>query len=67
MPHRRLHRWVFFAAGIYNLIWGLLAGLAPDRFFDVMGIARLNHPSIFACLGMVIGVYGLLYLEVVQA
>jgi hypothetical protein len=26
----------------------------------------LNHPSIFACLAMVIGLYGVLYLEVAR-
>ena len=26
----------------------------------------LNHPEIFACLGMVIGLYGVLYLEVAR-
>ena len=25
-----------------------------------------NHPQIFACLGMVIGLYGILYLEVAR-
>ena len=26
----------------------------------------LNHPSIFACLAMVIGLYGILYLEIAR-
>lgn len=26
----------------------------------------LNHPAIFACLGMVIGLYGIVYLEVAR-
>lgn len=26
----------------------------------------LNHPAIFACLGMVIGLYGVVYLEVAR-
>jgi hypothetical protein len=26
----------------------------------------LNHPAIFACLGMVVGLYGILYLEVAR-
>ena len=27
----------------------------------------LNHPAIFACLGMVVGLYGVLYLEVARS
>lgn len=26
-----------------------------------------NHPQVFACLGMVVGLYGILYLEVARA
>jgi hypothetical protein len=26
----------------------------------------LNHPQVFACLGMVVGLYGILYLEVAR-
>jgi hypothetical protein len=29
-------------------------------------MAPLNHPAIFACLGMVVGLYGILYLEVAR-
>jgi hypothetical protein len=33
------------------------------RFADM---PRLNHPEVFACLAMVIGLYGILYLEVAR-
>jgi hypothetical protein len=33
----------------------------------VSDIAAANHPQIFATLGMVIGLYGILYLEVARA
>ena len=29
-------------------------------------MAPLNHPGVFACLAMVIGLYGVLYLEVAR-
>ena len=51
----------YFAVGrpfeqpIYEAIAEHLAGMEP-----------LNHPSVFACLGMVIGLYGILYLEVAR-
>jgi hypothetical protein len=66
MPRRRLHRWVFGIAGAYNLLWGALSGLHPNWFFRLTGLPDLNHPSIFACLGMVVGIYGLLYWEVAR-
>jgi hypothetical protein len=39
----------------------LWAGLWPHLFFDWFAIAPPRYPGIWACLGMVIGVYGLLY------
>lgn len=66
LTHRRLHRSTFLAAGVYNLACGLWAGLDPQWPFRYAGMPALNHPEVFACLGMVIGVYGLLYLEVAR-
>lgn len=63
---RRLHQIVFVIAGIYNLSWGLFSALNPQWLFRFAGMPDLNHPEIFACLGMVIGVYGILYLEVAR-
>lgn len=62
-------RWLratFVAAGVYNVLWGLYAAVDPQWFFRFSGLEPLNHPEIFACLGMVIGLYGLLYLEVAR-
>jgi hypothetical protein len=66
LPRRRFHRWVFLAAGAYNLGWGLWSSLDPQWLFRFTGMEPLNHPSIFACLAMVVGVYGILYLEVAR-
>lgn len=63
---RRWHRGVFLAAGLYNVGWGLLAALDPQWLFRFAGMAPLNYPEIFACLGMVVGLYGILYLEVAR-
>ena len=64
---RGLHRAVFAVAGVYNLAWGAYAALDPQWLFRVAGMPPLNHPAIFACLGMVVGIYGFLYLEVARA
>lgn len=66
IPRRRLHRVVFALAGIYNLAWGAYAALDPQWLFRFAGMPALNHPAIFACLGMVVGIYGFLYLEVAR-
>jgi hypothetical protein len=66
MRRRRFHRFVFIAAGIYNLAWGAFAILDPQWLFRFAGMPLLNYPQIFACLGMVIGLYGILYLEVAR-
>lgn len=63
---RRWHRRVFITAGVYNVLWGLYAALDPQWLFRFAGMPPLNHPAMFACLGMVIGVYGLLYMEVAR-
>jgi hypothetical protein len=66
MTRRRLHRAVFLAAGIYNLAWGAYSALDPQWLFRFAGMAPINYPEIFACLAMVIGLYGLLYLRVAR-
>ena len=66
LPHRRFHRVVFVAAGLYNLAWSVYSALDPQWLFRFSGLPPLNHPAIFACLAMVIGLYGVLYLEVAR-
>ncbi|HEX3126695.1 MAG TPA: hypothetical protein VH394_05140 [Thermoanaerobaculia bacterium] len=66
IPRRRWHRTLFCVAGAYNILWGLYAAVDPQWLFRFAGMPPLNHPQIFACLGMVVGLYGLLYLEVAR-
>jgi hypothetical protein len=63
---RRLHRATFLAAGGYNIAWGLWSALNPQWLFRFSGLPPLNHPAIFACLAMVVGLYGVLYLDVAR-
>ena len=62
----RLHRTVFAVAGVYNIGWGIYAVLDPQWLFRFANMPLQNHPQIFACLGMVVGLYGLLYWEVAR-
>lgn len=66
MPRRRFHRVTFIAAGVYNILWGLFSALRPQWLFEFAGMPLSNHPQIFACLAMVVGLYGVLYLEVAR-
>lgn len=52
---------VLFIAAIYNLLWGAWQVLAPQSFFEILGMAPTNYPMIWQGMGMVIGVYGLAY------
>ena len=66
IARRRLHRAVFIAAGIYNISWGIFTVLDPQWFFHWAGMSPLNYPEVYQCLGMVIGLYGVVYLEVAR-
>jgi hypothetical protein len=66
IARRRFHRGVFIAGGLYNIGWGLYSAWDPQWLVRFADTSLLNHPEIFACLGMVIGLYGLLYLEVAR-
>jgi hypothetical protein len=66
IPRRRFHRGVFIVAGIYNICWGLYAAFDPQWLFRFAAMPLANHPPIFASLGMVVGLYGILYLEVAR-
>ena len=63
---RRLHRLVFALAGFYNIAWGLWTVTDPQWFFRFTGMPPANYPAIFACLGMVVGLYGILYFEIAR-
>jgi hypothetical protein len=63
---RRFHRAVFVAAGWYNIAWGVWSAVDPQWLFRFAGLPSLNQPAVFACLAMVVGLYGILYLEVAR-
>jgi len=63
-PERaRLYRVVFALAAVYNAVFGLWAALRPASFFDLFELPHPRYPGIWQCLGMVIGLYGLLYAQ----
>ena len=66
IARRRWHRAVFLAAGLYNIGWGLYSALDPQWLFRATDMPLQNQPIIFVGLAMVIGLYGVLYLEVAR-
>jgi len=61
-PYRaRLYRLIFATAAAYNIAFGLWAALTPLSFFAFFDLAPPLYSSIWACLGMVVGLYGLGY------
>ncbi len=58
-------RWTVLAlraAGVYNLIWGAAVILFPLAFFRLADLPEPTYPSIWQCVGMIVGVYGVGYL-----
>ncbi len=67
MRRRKLHRRVFLAAGCWNLAWGAWTAVRPGSLYRAAGLAEPERPEVAACLGMVVGLYGVAYLEVARA
>ena len=60
-------RYVLTAAGVYNIVFGLLAVVRPACFFELAGMPPPLYPFLWQCIGMVVGVYGLGYLAAARA
>lgn len=59
-PYRGYRPW-FYAAAVYNLIWGIVVVAAPGFAFDLLGMAQPNYPAIWQSVGMMVMVYALGY------
>lgn len=51
----------FYAAAIYNALWGALVVARPNAIFSLLGMPLPNYPLLFQCIGMIVGVYALGY------
>jgi hypothetical protein len=50
----------------FGALWGVWSVADPQWLFRFAGMPLANHPAVFACLGMVVGLYGILYFEVAR-
>lgn len=60
---RWMRRWLL-AAAIYNIAWGGIMVLAPVWSMRQLGVAPATTelwPQLWACIGMIVGVYGVGY------
>lgn len=57
----RIYRLIFTAAAAYNILFGLWCSLTPLAFFRLFDLEPPRYPAIWACLGMVVGLYGVGY------
>ncbi len=59
-----MRRWLL-AAGLYNIVWGAAMVLAPIWTLKLLGVSPPTTelwPQLWACIGMIVGVYGLGYM-----
>ena len=55
------YRYWFYAAAIYNLIWGGINILLPDAFFELVGMPPPTYKAIWQVVGMFVLVYAPAY------
>ena len=48
-------------AAAYNIAWGAFVVLFPEALFRWIGADAPNYPSLWQCVGMIVGVYGVGY------
>ena len=54
-------RGVLYAGAIYNLAWGAMVVFFPRMPFEWAGMEPPNYLSLWQCIGMIVGVYGVGY------
>jgi small multidrug resistance pump len=55
------YRLWFYAAAIYNFLWGTWVVLFPLSFFRALGMVEPNYPGIWQSVGMIVQVYAIGY------
>lgn len=61
MPTLTRYRPWFYAAAIYNLLWGATHILFPAWFFDLIRAPQPNYPALWQVVGMFVLVYAPAY------
>lgn len=61
MDKKRFASLTLKAAALYNILWGTWVILRPNDLFVFAEMPPPNYPSIWQCVGMIVGVYGVGY------
>ena len=51
----------FFAAAVYNLLWGVWVVLYPRGYFEILGMPVPSMLALWQSVGMIVGVYAIGY------
>ncbi len=54
-------RATLFAAAGYNIAWGIFVVLWPAGYFHLLNLTPPTYLSLWQCIGMIVGVYGVGY------
>lgn len=60
-PQLQPYRAWFYAAAVYNFVWGVVNVLFPHLFFDLVGMEQPNYPALWQVVGMFVLVYAPAY------
>lgn len=60
-PDLNRYRPWFYAAALYNLLWGALNIFFPSLFFDLIHAPQPNYPALWQVVGMFVLVYAPAY------
>ena len=66
MKRRKLHQTTFILAGLYNIAWGIWVSIDPNWLFRYAKMELPNYPELFVCVGMIVGLYGVVYFEIAR-
>jgi len=61
MARLQAYRKWFYAAALYNFVWGSVVGLFPNLPFTLLHMTLPNYPALMQCIGMIVGVYAIGY------
>jgi hypothetical protein len=60
-PDLARYRPWFYAAALYNLVWGTFTIVFPTLFFDLIHAPQPNYPALWQVVGMFVLVYAPAY------
>lgn len=55
-------RVVLLSAGVYNICWGVYVCVWPKAIFEYLWVPIPSYLSLWQCIGMMVGLYGVLFI-----